>query len=265
MCCPNSFRTSWIEPVSLYLPIGNLTTTRGVERDQTCYGSMTPSYYYGDSWTVDNSSVLNVSGTGSQADVTAVGLGDGTVTGHWEVHSFTMEHADGIPYCVDDSETTEPTAQTTVCSRPTEEATAFVEWASNENAPTLAKWNQTLLPSTASFVGRRVTEQDPGGGGPDNCWFPNSIFTKTTAVTGGSWTVTSGNHWGPDYVGASADAVIYYRQQGRDPCSVTIPQRMVIDCNSGIIIYRTNTLGYVIDNPKVYSIRDGHQVERVWP
>jgi hypothetical protein len=225
---------------------------------------MTPSYYYGDSWTIDNSSVLSVSGTGSAADVTAVGLGNGTLTAHWEVHSFTMEHADNIPYCVDTSDTTEPTAQSTVCATPTGESTAFAGWANLED-PTYGKWNQTLLPTTTSFVGRVVTEEDPGGGGPDNCWFPNSAVAKSTSVTGGSWTVTTGNVWGSDYVGLSSDTVTYYRNQGRDPCSVTIPQRMVINCDAGVIQYKLNTLGFVIDNPKVYSIRDGQQAERRWP
>ena len=109
MCCPNSFRMSWIEPVSLTLPVGNFATTRGVERDQTCYGSMTPSYFYGDTWSVGNSSVSSVDGLGDSADVTGVDSGSDTLTAHWEVHSFTMEHADGIPYCVDQSDTTEPT------------------------------------------------------------------------------------------------------------------------------------------------------------
>lgn len=265
MCCPNSFRMSWIEPVGLFIPVGNFTTARGVQRDQTCYGSMTPSYYYGDTWTVDNSSVLSVSGIGDSADVTAVGLGNGTVTAHWEVYSFTMEHADGIPFCVEESSTTEPESQTVVCTKPTGETTTFGGWSDSNSLPTVGKWNQTLLPTTTSFVGRTVTEQDPGGGGPDNCWFPGSVVPKFTSITGGSWTVGSSNVWGPDFVGFTPASVTYYRGQGRDPCSVTIPQRMVIDCSSGIVAYRTNTLGYVIDNPKVYTIRDGQQAERTWP
>jgi hypothetical protein len=39
-----------------------------------------------------------------------VDSGSDTLTAHWEVYSFTMEHADGIPFCVEQSETTEPTA-----------------------------------------------------------------------------------------------------------------------------------------------------------
>lgn len=265
MCCPNSFRMSWVEPVDLFIPVGNFTTARGVQRDQTCYGSMTPSYYYGDSWTVDNSSVLSVSGTGDTADVAAIGMGSATVTAHWEVYSFTMEHADGIPFCVEESSTTEPESQTAVCSKPTEETSTFAGWNDSNNLPTIGKWTQTLLPSTTNFVGRTVTEQDPGGGGPDNCWFSGSIVPKATSISGGSWTVTSGNVWGIDFIGFPPAAVTYYRDRGRDPCSVTIPQRMVIDCTSGVLVYRTNTIGYVIDNPKVYSIRDGQQAERTWP
>jgi hypothetical protein len=226
---------------------------------------MTPSYYYGDTWSVDNSSVLSVSGSGSAADVTAVGLGDGTITAHWEVFSFTMEHADGIPFCVEESSTTEPETQTAVCTKPTGETTTFGGWGSGDSLATVGKWNQTLLPTTTNFVGREVIEQDPGGGGPDNCWFQGSIIPKFTTISGGDWPVTTGNAWGPDFIGFPSDAVTYYRNEGRDPCSATIPQRMVISCNSGVLEYRSNTLGYVIDNPKVYSIRDGQQAERTWP
>lgn len=260
MCCPNSFRSSWIEPVSLFVPVGNFTTARGVQRDQTCYGSMTPSYFYGDTWTVSNSSVLSVSGVGDSADVSGVGSGTGTLTAHWEVYTFTMEHADGIPYCVEESSTTDPESQTSVCTRPTEETSTFDGW--ND---TIGKWKQTLLPTTTNFVGRTVTEQDPGGGGPDTCWFSGSIVPKATSISGGTWTVTTGNIWQTDFIGFPSASVTYYRNQGRDPCSVTIPQRMVIDCNGSILTYRTNTIGYVIDNPKVYSIRDGQQADRNWP
>lgn len=117
MCCPNSFRMSWIEPISISLPEGNFTTARGAERDQTCYGSMTPSYFYGDTWSASNSSIFSVDGLGDAADVTGVSFGSGTLTAHWEVYSFTMEHADGIPFCVEQSEMTEPGAPTEVQRR----------------------------------------------------------------------------------------------------------------------------------------------------
>jgi len=110
MCCPNSFRFSEISPVGLGLTVTSFTTVRGRERDTTCYGSLTPWYYFGDTWTVDNSSVISSSGTGDAADVTGVGVGSATLTAHWEVFNFTMEHDLNGPYCVESSEMTDPAA-----------------------------------------------------------------------------------------------------------------------------------------------------------
>ena len=91
-------------------------------------------------------------------------------------------------------------------------------------------------------------------------------LSKQTAITGGTWTVTATNTWGFDYVGLSADVVTYYCGQGRDPCSVTVSQRMVISCLGAVSLpYRNNTLGYVIDNPGISSIRDGEVATKNWP
>ena len=147
------------------------------------------------------------------------------------------------------------------CPTPTGETTAFAGWADSTG-----KWTQTLSPTATNFVGRVVTEEDPGNGGPDNCWFAGSAIPPITAITGGQWTVTTGNKWEFDFVGMGSTAVNYYRAQGRDPCSVTVPQRMVIDnCSTGTVTYRTNTLGYVIDATTVSSIRDGQVATRNWP
>ena len=89
MCCPNSVRDTWIEPGSLNIFTADETTFRGVQRDRTCYGSLTPPYYMGDLWTTNNSNVAGVSGIGSDADVTAINTGTATVTAQWEVYSYT--------------------------------------------------------------------------------------------------------------------------------------------------------------------------------
>lgn len=114
MCCPNSFRFSNISPGSLGLPITNFTTVRGQQRDQTCYGSLGPWYFFGDTWSSDNSNIASINGSGDAADVTATGVGSTTLTGSWEVFHFTMEHDLDGPYCVEESEMTEPSAPVTV-------------------------------------------------------------------------------------------------------------------------------------------------------
>jgi hypothetical protein len=97
--------------------------------------------------------------------------------------------------------------------------TTSVDWW--PAAPTIHRWRQTLTPPTTaigSFNGRKVTEQDPGGGGPDTCWFSGSAYAPATAITGGTWIVNSGNIWAHDHVGWTPEAVTYYRQQMRAPC-----------------------------------------------
>jgi hypothetical protein len=104
MCCPNSFRSSRISPTDFGVGISNFTTVRGLQRDRTCYGSLTPEYYWGDTWSIDNSSVASIEGTGDAADVTGVAVGTATVTGEWEVFTFTLEHDLDGPYCVESSD-----------------------------------------------------------------------------------------------------------------------------------------------------------------
>src|SRR5204862_12630 len=105
-------------------------------------------------------------------------------------------------------------ADETLCVLPTGEVTAFTAWSAG--GPGM--WQQTLQPATADFQGRTVIEQDPGGGGPDTCHFPGSMYTPGTAITGGTWAVGAGNSWGADFVGWFTGAVTYYRAQGRAPC-----------------------------------------------
>jgi hypothetical protein len=152
-----------------------------------------------------------------------------------------------------------------VCTAPTAESTSPVGW--NSTYSSLHDWTQTLSPSSTNFTGRVVTEQDPGGGGPDTCHFTGSIFSTFTTIAGGTdWTVTSGNHWGADSVGWIPDAVIYYRGEGRAPCGTTFPQRMVISCpNGGTLTYANNTLGGNINATTVTSTRAGQTVSRTWP
>ncbi len=180
MCCPNSFRMSWVEPVSLVLPVGNLTTARGVQRDQTCYGSMTPSYYYGDSWSIDNSGVLGISGSGSAADVSGVGVGSGTITAHWEVYSFTMEHADGIPFCVEQSEMTEPEAPAEVQRRPHHLLVGNDLLGSTTTcggARRVIDWVVVDQPGTTPVGGISIIEV-PTGSTTDTCANQEVVYTK---------------------------------------------------------------------------------------
>jgi hypothetical protein len=154
----------------------------------------------------------------------------------------------------------------TVYPVPTGETTSSNGWGDGPD-DTIHRWLQTLLPSLGgNFAGRTVTERDPGGGGPDTCWFPQSNYLKAEAITGGSWSVDANNTWGPDYVGWHYDAVVYYRNQGRAPCETSFPQAMQIDRPGGpSIIYVTNVLRAGITSISVWSERAGQYAERIWP
>jgi len=149
------------------------------------------------------------------------------------------------------------------CSKPTAESTAGVDW--NHLDPTLYDYEQTLSPANVNFVGRQVTEQDHTGGGPDGCYFNGSAFDAYDKVTGGNWTVITGNKWHTDSVGYHSGAVSYYRNHGRAPCGTTFQQDMVIDCSSGAILYKTNTLSASITSTTVTSTRDGVSKSKTWP
>jgi hypothetical protein len=110
MCCPNSFRSSRISPSTLEVASGTFSSIQGVERDLTCYNGYLPDYFNGDTWTIDNTNVATIDGSGDQADISAFNPGTATATAQWEVFTYTSEYADGLHYCVEQSEQTNPTA-----------------------------------------------------------------------------------------------------------------------------------------------------------
>lgn len=151
------------------------------------------------------------------------------------------------------------------CRIPTGETTSFTGWNG-----TLANYSQTLTPPNpeVNFYGRKIAEQDPGGGGPDTCWFVGSDIAKQEAVTnppGLVWYVDANNVWQSDSVGWSPVAVNYYRSQGSAPCQTQFSQRMVINCGASNSTYRTNLLRMGLDSINVWSERDGVYVTRAWP
>lgn len=127
---------------------------------------------------------------------------------------------------------------------------------------TLHDWVQALT-GEWNFGGRVVTERDPGGGGPDTCWFPLSEFASASSLTGGTWTVYPDNRWGPDSVGWTHHAVDYYRNQNRAPCETSFGQDMEIDRpGNSPVIYASHLLRMGIRATTVWSERAGQYAER---
>jgi hypothetical protein len=220
-------------------------------------------YSIGASWSVDSSTISIDPDSGHSTTVTGEDPGDACVAadmGSQERYSWDGQN------CYDNN-FAEPIGDTECmqvqCPKPNSETTVGIGWDTND--PTLYKYEQTLSATGVSFVGRTVTEQDPGGGGPDTCHFTNAAWDAFDHVNGSSWTVISGNKWHYDFVGYHSGTVSYYRNQGRAPCGTTFQQRMVINCSSGPIQYALNTLSADISSTTVSSSRAGTTAVKTWP
>jgi hypothetical protein len=264
--CPPSFSNGFLSPGSLTSVVGDYGQPfLAMETDINCSGqTLGPFNVSGTAaWSSTNTSVATVAAGGY---VSCLGVGQGTIKAAWTGIVYGGPPSSCTPIQVNPN----PGGGVTVvlCERPTGESTMSTGW--DTIAPSKHKWVQRLLPITTSFNGRTVTEQDPGGGGPDTCWFPHGNRDPFTAVTGGTWQVNSANEWGADTVGWSPAAVTYYRAQGRAPCNTQFMQRMVINCPedpTGNLIrpYVTQQLGAGIGTTTVSSTRAGQTQTRTYP
>ncbi|MFN7947560.1 MAG: hypothetical protein U0Z53_19580 [Blastocatellia bacterium] len=264
--CPNSFYGSRLLPGVITGFIGDTQQFLAQEQDVNCYNAATAWYTLsnGISFGSDNSGVATINSSGFS---TATGAGATLFHATWNVDYWYLENIE-TGFCNSTPDTADCTASCTVeCLIPTSESTVPVGW--DDIAGSKHKFIQRLLPATTSFAGRRVYEQDPGGGGPDTCWFPGSERAKFEAVTNDPsqyWTVAQGtNQWGPDVIGWSPAAVTYYRAQGRAPCSTSFRQRMVINCGNTLTQYIIQDLAAAINSTTVMSYRAGQRVERTFP
>jgi hypothetical protein len=151
----------------------------------------------------------------------------------------------------------------TICIEPTDETTILA----GPDLPAV-KFDADLVPATADFQGREVTEQDAAGS-HDDCWFAGSAMTKFENLTGGTWAVGANNRWGSDYLSWSDADITYYRANPpadpRAPCSTFLSQDMKIN-GIGCGVYTHNTLRITIGETTVSAGRDGvDSPEYVYP
>jgi hypothetical protein len=107
----------------------------------------------------------------------------------------------------------------------------FQGWAQQTNGGYVYEYAGFLVqlsPLTFNWGGRTVSETFPQPA-VDGCWFPTSTIPKVVTITSKSVTVGSTARY-TDSIGPRIDAVAYYRQKGRTPCSITVQQVLVIDC-----------------------------------
>jgi hypothetical protein len=257
-CCPDSGPFGGFDPSSYTLAIDGSIATSSSGAYYDCYWNSYPTTMWFSSLSTWYPEVATF--TEGTEDLHGEGAGFTWAVGTYDHIEWWTDNMDCYQYYYP----AESDAPVDVeCTKPSSETTSGVGWDNLD--PTLYKYEQTLSASGVSFVGRTVTEQDPGGGGPDTCHFTNSAWDPFDKVNGSSWTVMSGNKWRYDFVGYHSGAVSYYRNQGRAPCGTTFQQRMVIDCSTGPLQYVVNTLSAAITSTTVSSTRAGNTAIKTWP
>lgn len=258
-CCPDSFYAGWVESDWQGF-VGGSTLMIASERDSNCYGHISPPY---DPWPGWDNTAPSVCSTNS-GTTTGESPGQSMVQAIWTAYEWGDWESGGAGEC--NSRIQDIIAEAlcdVLCTSPDGETTASDGWSTLD--PTLHNFKQTLTPAGTSFVGRTVTEQDPGNGGPDTCYWTNSAWDPFDKVDGSTWTVTSGNQYKPDQVGYFPGVVAYYRNNGRAPCGTKFKQRMVIDCTTGPITFITNDLEASITATTVTSKRAGVSASKNYP
>lgn len=264
VCCPDAGPYGgWVAGATLFVDGFAARTSSGEYHD--CYGYITSSgaIWMNRQWTDDTTVATNDPGNGYETTLHGLSAGFTNLIGEFGQQYYDNDGMDCY-YRYYDAHDYSPTV--VQCQNPSGETTTSGGWADSDGLPTVHRWNVTLTPSNISFVGRSVIEQSPGGG-QDNCWFQGSQLDPNTSVTGTIWPIVAGNQFEfPDSVGWLPDAVNYYRQQGRAPCTASFQQVMSIDCPAGgLSPYATNTIEAGIGVLIVTSRRGGGQDSRVWP
>jgi hypothetical protein len=130
----------------------------------------------------------------------------------------------------------------------------------------LTNFTFRLLPLSVSFEGLSVSETT-GTGSTDYCWFSGGP-APYDYVTGGLWTVGSGNVCDPtDNMGWGSSDISYYRNNPSPPaapCLTHIVQNMsVVQGPTGQ--YTQNVVEYVIGPTTLTNTRGNHSSSRTWP
>jgi hypothetical protein len=204
-------------------------------------------------WSSTNTPVVTVDGAGNE---TTIAPGSANILAQWQT-IVGYNYACAAIYA-------NVTANATCdvqCLLPTGETSNSDGWDSS--TPTIHRWNQTLTGS-GNFVGREIAEND-GTGGSDNCDWPGSEIPKAH-LSGGGWTVETGNTWKPDLVGYTPDAINYYRANGRAPCQAIVPQDMYISCPDILHKYTSGNLVYGITATQISIKRHSAATQtKIWP
>lgn len=246
---------------------GQVIATIEVSLDQGSSWSVLETY----TWTANSGSCPGNHSITCTDHVKTLNLSDYQTTGAVEVRatlSAQMTHCDNCTLRVSNAAGSLSVYDVRIvaddCEIPIDETTSATGWDTDG----YQQYSQTLTkaPGGSSFNGRTVTEQDPGGGGPDTCYWVGSAYLPWTAVTGNSWSVNASEVWQYDALGWGHTYVTYYRAQGRAPCSTQFQQRMVISCGAGVVVpYVLNDLSAGMDATHEWAERASVNASHTWP
>lgn len=171
--------------------------------------------------------------------------------------------------------TTPPLVNSQTCSNcivPTSETTYILGTGTYYGGSSvMTSFDQIVSNGSYSFDGRTMEEQS-GGPGDNTCYWTGSGMLQNPTVTGGVWTVGSGdgycpashNHWGCDRVGYVDPAMITYIRTNAPmhdvplPCTASMYQVIVIWCNDSLNwAVKSNLLTVTVDTTTVSNCRAG--------
>ncbi|HKP37392.1 MAG TPA: hypothetical protein VJT71_11075 [Pyrinomonadaceae bacterium] len=158
-CCPDSGPFGGFYPYSYTLAIDGSIATSSSGDYYDCYWNNYPTSIWWSSLSIWDPAVATFM-TGTE-DLSGEDAGYTLALGTFDRTEWWTDNMDCYQYYYPAQSDAGVDVE---CTKPSSETTSGVGWDNLD--PTLYKYEQTLSASSVSFVGRTVTEQDPGGGGP---------------------------------------------------------------------------------------------------
>lgn len=252
------------------------TASVDVYADNSCGGNPDLVTGYFTTWSSFNTSIL----TAAQGSFTGVNPGS-TLARANATHIPTGDGQDQRLPCPYGPEVGTGHGNVTACQVPTGESTqAIRQTLQGTTTPTSTDFLQTLnFSQTGATDNGATVGESEGSGGTDGCWFSGSALPVFNSVTGSQGWVVGGitpgftesqvvtpgpGQWGPDEVGWSPTAVVYYQQNRPKvglslPCSFNLYQNLSLTCpgKTPVDFVSNAVLTSTIDSSGLTNCREG--------
>ena len=151
------------------------------------------------------------------------------------------------------------------CPLPTGETIASFGW--HPTALTAHLWQQTLLPTSVSWIGRQIREVHFDGPS-DSCWYSGSEFDPAGSLDPTPHTLDFEGYF--DQVGWIHQAVTFYRVERPArglpmPCGFLAFQSVQMACSGSWTTFTSHVLQGTIGVSDVQSNRGDNVAGRSWP